>query len=246
MHLSEEHVTYPPTQKETAPDTRLILASASPRRRALLALLGIPFHVVPSDAEERDDPVPSELVAMLPPWPLPLQHHPTLLAWRKARAIWEAYPTDVVLGADTTVVLGDEVLNKPCDASHAREMLTHLSGQTHTVYTGLCVCTGQTSFLDLVASHVTFFPLQTDQIDSYIATGEPMDKAGAYGIQDKGGQLVQHVAGSYTAVIGLPLPATHNLLTAAGIHPLNDPTDAYHTWLRNQRKEPMPCPPTLP
>lgn len=240
--------------------TRLVLASSSPRRSELLSLLGVPFTIVTTDAEESDSPPPPEIVAALPPSSLPLAQHPTLLAWRKAHAVWSHDPAHVVLGADTIVVLDGAVLGKPRDAAHARAMLAQLAGQVHTVYTGVCVC-GSGSRADaeyepsapvnqfqvaLVTSDVTIAPLDREEIAAYVATGEPLDKAGAYGIQGLGGQLVRRVVGSYTAVVGLPLPTTWRMLTAVGISGLAEPTAAYRKWLQYQGKEPLPCPPTLP
>lgn len=246
MHKPEQDTTFSADGPINWP--RLILASASPRRRELLTFLGAPFSILPTDAEEDTATVPPAIRALLPPCPLTAHDHPTLRAWRKAQDAWQRTQADVVLGADTVVVLDDKVLNKPCDADDACAMLAHLAGRTHTVYTGLCVCTGQNQapLLALVASDVTIAPITADEIAAYVATGEPMDKAGGYGIQGLGGRLVQQVVGSYTAVVGLPLPATWQLLTQAGVAPLQDPTRAYYTWLSNQRKEPLPCPPTLP
>jgi septum formation protein len=112
----------------------------------------------------------------------------------------------------------------------------------------MCVIASQHThpLLDLVASEVTMAPLTADQIAAYVATGEPLDKAGSYAIQGQGGRLVQQLVGSYTGVMGLPLPATWRLLTAAGLEVPRDPTDAYHTWLQEHQKEMLPCPPTLP
>lgn len=227
---------------------KLILASASPRRHELLSLLGASFSIQPTSAEEDTDPVAPEIAAAVPACPLPIQHHPTVLAWRKAQAVWQHEPASVVLGADTVVTIDGLIFNKPVNPEHARQMLSQLAGRTHTVYTGLCVYAHHATMplLDLVGSDVTLAPLDATEIAAYVATGEPLDKAGAYGIQGQGGRLVQQVVGSYTAVVGLPLPATWNLLTQAGIAPLKDPTEAYHAWLQNQRKEPLPCPPTLP
>jgi septum formation protein len=170
-----------------------------------------------------------------------------------------------VIGADTTVVLDGMVLNKPTDAAHARSMLAQLAGRTHTVYTGICVIRPLTEhapptlhksatltidgwgvWLELVASAVELAELSAETIAAYVATGEPLDKAGSYGIQGLGGQLVRAVHGSYTNVVGLPLPATHRLLAAAGMSGLIDPSAAYTRWLESQGKEPLPCPPTLP
>jgi septum formation protein len=236
----------------------LLLASASPRRRELLGLLGQPFHVVATDGEERDTPPPTALIAALPDCPVPLATHPTLLAWRKADAACANSPDSVIIGADTIVVLDGDVLGKPRDRAHARQTLRRLSGRTHTVYTGLAVmglATGNLpdaqqpmpgTQLDLVASDVVLAELTDAEIDAYIATGEPMDKAGAYGIQGLGGRLVRSVAGSYTCVVGLPLVAIHRLLSVAGYTQLTDPTEAYMRWLESQGKEPLSCPPTFP
>jgi septum formation protein len=243
----------------------LLLASASPRRRELLGLLGQPFSAVATDGEERDSPPPPALVAALPACPAPLATHPTLLAWRKADAACAESPGSVIIGADTIVVLDGDVLGKPRDQAHARTMLRRLSGRTHTVYTGLAVVglaigdwgsgtddPPNTQYpipntqLDLVASDVVIAELTDAEIDAYVATGEPMDKAGAYGIQGLGGRLVRSVAGSYTCVVGLPLVAVHRLLSAAGYTQLTDPTEAYMRWLKSQGKEPLSCPPTFP
>lgn len=225
----------------------LVLASASPRRRELLALFDIPFSVISTSAEESNAPVPPEIVAALPTCPLPPLQHPTLLAWRKAQAVWQQGCGDVILAADTDVVLDGTILGKPRDAAHARLLLQQLSGRSHTVYTGLCVYSRLAADtplqFDLVESRVSMLPLSDDMIEHYIATGEPLDKAGAYGIQGLGGQLVRDITGSYTAIVGLPLTATWHLLTAAGITGLQDPIIAYRAWLQSQRKEPMLCSP---
>jgi len=243
----------------------LLLASASPRRRELFGWFGQPFRAVANDGEERDHPPPPAVLAALPACPVPLATHPTLLAWRKADAACAESPDSVIIGADTIVVLDGDVLGKPRDPAHACTMLRRLSGRTHTVYTGLAVmglATGDWGLgtahplntqypipntqLDLVASDVAIADLTDAEIDAYVATGEPMDKAGAYGIQGLGGRLVRSVAGSYTCVVGLPLVAIHRLLSAAGYTQLTDPTEAYMRWLDSQGKEPLSCPPTFP
>ncbi len=228
----------------------LALASASPRRRELLGYLGASFRIVVTDAEEHDSAPPPSIIALLPPLALPLFDHPTLRAWRKASAACTAAPGSVIIGADTIVVLDGRVLNKPVDPEDARRMLCNLSGRTHTVYTGLAVIdprrTSTRPLFDLVASEVTVAELSCSEIDAYVATGEPLDKAGAYGIQGLGGRLVRLVSGSYTCVVGLPLVETHRLLCSAGVTGLRDPVDSYRRWLIDQGKEPLPCPPTLP
>ena len=231
-----------------SPSPTLILASASPRRRELLGFLGLPFRAIATDAEGQETPPPPAISAMLPPAPVPPAYHPTLLAWRKANAACTEVPDSVIIGADTIVVLDGDVLTKPRDPDHACVMLRRLSGRTHTVYTGLAVlngCAGRTQ-LDLVASVVTLADLTDDEINAYVATGEPLDKAGAYGIQGLGGWLVREVVGSYTCVVGLPLVELHRLLVAAGIGGLVEPAVAYRRWLDAQGKEPLPCPPTFP
>ncbi|NJM05471.1 septum formation protein Maf [Candidatus Gracilibacteria bacterium] len=228
-------------------NTRLVLASGSPRRRELLALLGVPFEICVTDGEERDDPVPPEVLAALPAFPLDRINHPTLLAWRKTDAAAKESGNAVLLGADTTVVIDNKILNKPRDTADARRMLRQLAGRTHTVYTGVCVAAEAAAlYLTLTASQVEIAPLRDDEIAAYVATGEPLDKAGAYGIQGLGGKLVRMVYGSYTAVVGLPLVETVAGLRAAGIQGLNDPEEAYRHWLKMQEKEPLPCPPTQP
>src|SRR4029453_13458749 len=159
-------------------------------------------------------PPPAAVVAALPPAPLPLASHPTLLAWRKAHAACVEVPEGVIIGADTIVVLDDDVLGKPCDPEHAHALLRRLSGRTHIVYTGLAGMRREVGdgaaeikhgvgenlqslssnlFLDLVSSEVTIAELNDAEIAAYVATGEPLDKAGAYGIQGLGGRLVRVV-----------------------------------------------------
>lgn len=240
MSTDPDNLSFPP----------LALASASPRRRELLAYLGVPFRIIATDAEEHDHPPPPEIVAALPPLALPLFDHPTLRAWRKAHAACASAPDSVIIGADTIVTLEGDVLNKPVDPDDARRMLRRLSGKTHTVYTGLAVIDARQAhappLFDLVAAQVTVAVLSDADIDAYVATGEPLDKAGAYGIQGLGGRLVRSVAGSFTCVVGLPLVETWRLLRAAGIRGLRDPVEGYRRWLLDQGKEIPPCPPTLP
>src|SRR5262245_16139397 len=217
-----------------------------------------------TDGEERDSPPPSDVAAALPFAPLPLTTHPTLLAWRKAHAACVEVPAGVIIGADTIVVLDGDVLGKPRDPQHACVQLRRLSGRTHMVYTGLAVLKQENRDwrlgvdhnnlqsaiaalqLDLVASEVNIAELSDAEIVAYVATGEPLDKAGAYGIQGLGGRLVRAVVGSYTCVVGLPLVETHRLLAAAGVAGMCEPAEAYRRWLGAQGKAPLPCPPTFP
>jgi septum formation protein len=236
----------PSTDRPRGELSPVVLASASPRRRELLAALGASFEAIATDAEEGDEPAPATILARLPALPIPAANHPTLLAWRKAAAAAALAPGRVVLGADTTVALGGEVLNKPRDAADAHAMLRRLAGRRHTVYTGLCLLAPAHTMLEIVATEVEFFALDDATIAAYVATGEPLDKAGAYGVQGRGGELVREVRGSYTNVVGLPLVAAHHMLSSAAVGGLSDPAITYERWLRSQGKEPLPCPPTLP
>ncbi|HEX8698059.1 MAG TPA: Maf family protein [Myxococcaceae bacterium] len=184
--------------------TSLVLASASPRRRDLLSQLGLRFTVAAADLDET--PLPAEAADV----------YVRRLAQEKARAVAARFPTAWVLAADTTVALGAELLGKPRDAAEARQMLTRLSGKTHNVYTGVALA-GRTSAATVVRTGVTFRTLTVGEIDWYVGTGEPLDKAGAYAVQGKGGFLVAAVEGSPTNVIGLPLGETLELLTQAGV-----------------------------
>ena len=186
---------------------RLVLASASPRRKDLLAELGLPFDVRPTDVDEtpRRGESPEALVARLA----------ASKADAGARA---AGPDAIVLGADTVVAIDDDVLGKPADAAHAAEMLRCLAGQAHRVLTGVAVAVARTPIaVEVVTTYVAFRSLTADEIAAYVATGEPLDKAGAYGIQGQGGALVASIEGPYDNVVGLPLERVRRLLTTAGI-----------------------------
>lgn len=174
---------------------RLVLASASPRRRELLRQLGLELVVEIPDVDET--PLPAEKPAA----------HTLRLAAAKAGKIAARYPDDWVLGADTTVVVDGRMLGKPADEDEAFRMLSTISGRWHTVVTGFCLLkrNGGGQYTQTVSSDVFIRQLTPEQIRAYIATGEPMDKAGAYAIQDIGASLVRAVNGSYTNVVGLPL-----------------------------------------
>ncbi|MDY7225233.1 Maf family protein [Hyalangium rubrum] len=184
--------------------TSLVLASASPRRKDLLSQLGLRFIVSAADLDET--PLEGE----------PADTYVLRLAQAKARAVAARFPAAWVLAADTTVALGPELLGKPKDGAEAREMLSRLSGRTHNVYTGVALV-GRTEASTVVRSGVTFRTLTPGEIDWYVGTGEPLDKAGAYAVQGRGGFLVASVEGSPTNVIGLPLGETLELLTRAGV-----------------------------
>ncbi|MBI2515500.1 MAG: septum formation protein Maf [Opitutae bacterium] len=186
---------------------RLILASASPRRRELLAQLGVPFDVMPAEVTEHEAPDADPRVMV--------QHNAALKAdWVAAR-----HPDATVLGADTTVFIENTVLNKPAGAAEARAMLQRLSGRTHTVFTGLAVRRLADGLkLDLgVASDVTFKPLTDEIIAEYLRHVHTLDKAGGYAIQERSELIVDGFRGSLTNIIGLPLEETKQLLTRAGL-----------------------------
>ena len=182
--------------------TSLYLASGSPRRHELLTLLGVPFEVILTDTEEQRQEGESA------------EAYVRRLAQDKAKAgvalAPQAWP---VLGADTIVVLNGRVLEKPQDETHAAQMLAALSGKQHQVMTAVAIADRHDVLCQLVVTDVTFRNLSQQDICDYIATGEPMDKAGAYGIQGKGGCFVRTITGSYHAVMGLPLVETHELLS---------------------------------
>ena len=188
-------------------DLDLILASASPRRRRLLEGLSLAFRVIPAEFEEggHRGQAPCEVAAAL--------------AEGKALAVARRHPESLVIGADTIVVVDGEILGKPKDAGEAKSMLRRLSGRTHTVKTGVCLARVCESFVrtEVESTEVTFGELSDDLIERYVATGEPMDKAGAYGIQEVGATLVRRVDGCYFNVVGLPLFRLARMLEAAGI-----------------------------
>jgi septum formation protein len=185
---------------------RLTLGSASPRRRELLATLGIAFDVVPSDVDETLEPgALPEAVARL--------------ALRKARAVAAGQSAGLVLAADTVVVVDGRALGKPADAAEARAMLRTLRGRTHEVMTGVAlveVATGRHA-AETVVSRVTMAAYSDAVLDAYVAGGEPLDKAGAYAIQGEGGALVAGLEGSRSNVVGLPLETTAALLRRFGV-----------------------------
>jgi septum formation protein len=172
---------------------RVILASASPRRRELLALVGIPHVVVPANIDEsyRDGEEAAE--------------HAERLAREKATAIVSKNPDAIVIAADTIVLIEGLVLGKPRDEADAERMLAMLSGQTHVVLTAVAVARGERMRSGVESVRVTFRPLTRARIRAYIATREPMDKAGSYGIQGYGATLVERIDGDYFAVMGLAL-----------------------------------------
>ena len=168
----------------------LTLASASPRRRKMLAALGLDFDIVVPEIDET--PLPNE--------------KPRAFAERLASEKAHAVDADgIIIAADTIVVQNEMILGKPADADHARDMLRSLSGAEHEVITGVCIKNSTRTVVFSVGTRVVFRILNDDEIEDYIATGEPMDKAGAYAIQGGAAHMVRSIDGSYTNVVGLPL-----------------------------------------
>lgn len=179
-----------------------VLASASPRRRELLRQVGLSFKVVPSRLQEINQ-------SGMEPW-----HYTVYYAKAKAAEVAQRYPQEWVLAADTIVVIDREILGKPANFAEAMAMLSRLSGRRHRVITGFSLVHGQTGVEEGKHVETTVFMrrLSAEDIQGYVETGEPMDKAGAYGIQGIGGCLVQRIEGSYSNVVGLPLCETVELL----------------------------------
>ncbi len=180
---------------------KIILASASPRRRELLEQMGLEFEILPSGIEEN----PKSHV----PWEMVLE-----LSAGKAKDVFERIPEGEkdsvgVLGADTVVALGDQIMGKPGSRQRAEEMLSLLQGRTHQVYTGVTLITRKEGELITVSFYertdVTMYPMSASDIRAYVDTGEPMDKAGAYGIQGKCAVFIKEIKGDYYNVVGLPI-----------------------------------------
>ncbi|HQO29475.1 MAG TPA: nucleoside triphosphate pyrophosphatase [Accumulibacter sp.] len=199
------------------PPPRLHLASRSPRRRELLKQIGIPFEMLPFRSSPRSDPALDET-----PFP---GEDPRAYVERIARNKAEfgsrivscrRLPNHAVLAADTTLDLDGQLIGKPHDSPDAEEILARLSGRTHRVLTAVALAVCGHLELRLSISEVRFRELATEEIRRYVASGDPMDKAGAYGIQGRAGIFVEHLSGSYTGVMGLPLCETALLLRCSG------------------------------
>lgn len=185
----------------------LVLASQSPRRKELLGVLGLEFTTISPEIDESAfDGLPAEeLVGTL----------------SREKALWVAQKGPagaLVIGADTVVVRDGQVLGKPGDRLEAEEMLTSLSGRTHQVFTGVTLCQGDKILTQVEQTQVTFRNLSWEEIAQYVSTGEPMDKAGAYGIQGLGSLLVAGIAGDYHNVVGLPLCRLGKMLRTFGVN----------------------------
>lgn len=171
----------------------VILASASPRRQELLKMIVPSFLICSSDIDE-DVPLV-----------VPVNLSAEYLATEKARKIALSHPDSLVIGCDTVVIIGGEILGKPTDKNDAYRMLSLLSGEIHTVITGVCLCVNGTERSFSEVTEVEFYPLSDEEISTYIATNEPFDKAGGYGIQGYGGVLVKRINGDFFNVVGLPI-----------------------------------------
>lgn len=191
----------------TSTHKKLILASSSPRRKELLGTLGLSFSIQSSDVDETTKVglAPAQIVEEL--------------ALRKAQAIASRSSEGIVLGSDTIVVLDGQVLGKPLDEADACRMLSALQGREHTVYSGVALVDAQTGQKEVAHSRtdVRIRRLSDTEIKSYVATGEPMDKAGSYAIQGIGATLVEGITGDYFTVVGLPLGLTASMLARFGI-----------------------------
>ena len=177
----------------------LVLASRSPRRAELLTAAGIAYEIRVSDIDESHRPGEGPVEYSL------------RLAREKALAV-EASPTEIVLGADTIVLLDGEIMGKPRDAQDAARMLTALSGRQHEVITGVCLRRGDLLVLESAVTAVWFQPLSDEEIGWYVSSGEPLDKAGAYGIQGLASRFIDRIDGSWTNVVGLPVALVYRML----------------------------------
>ncbi|MSO83777.1 MAG: septum formation inhibitor Maf [Acidobacteria bacterium] len=188
---------------------RLILASASPRRAELLRAAGIEFDVIPAGADETMDPEDTP------------DGYARRVALLKVEAVIPLAPGRPVLGADTIVIVDNAVLGKPADAADARRMLRLLSGREHTVMTAVCLVnpTAESGRIQTSVARTTveFRPLSDAEIDWYVASGEPLDKAGAYAIQGLASRFITRIQGSYSNVVGLPVAVVYDLCAQAGL-----------------------------
>ncbi len=186
--------------------SRFILASASPRRKEILANAGYSFEIIVSDADEN-------ITEALSP-----EKTVEELARRKAMAVLGDNEDAVVFGCDTVVAVDGKILGKPTDDEDAFNMLSMLSGKTHTVSTGVCICSKEKTEMFSNTTEVEFYRLSEETIRSYIATGECSDKAGSYGIQGYGNVLVREIKGDYFSVMGLPVSEASRVLSEFGIY----------------------------
>jgi len=186
----------------------IVLASASPRRQELLRQVGVQFRVIPSNVDERVE---------APMTPGDMVEH---LALSKALDVAVRVPAALVLGADTIVVVDDEILNKPAHRADAISMLERLSGRTHQVMTGVALVGPDRRLVGHEVTSVRFRPLSAGEIERYVDSGEPMDKAGAYGIQGRAAAMIEGISGDYFTVVGLPICRTVQMLSTFGVNVL--------------------------
>jgi septum formation protein len=187
-------------------DSPITLASASPRRRELLQQIQVSYALLPVDIDE--SPLPGEAP----------EQHVQRLAQQKAAAGFALQPRRPALGSDTIVVIDEQILGKPADRQHAIEMLGKLSGRSHQVMTAVAVCSEDKQNCVLNTSEVQFCELSAEQIEAYWQTGEPLGKAGGYGIQGLAAQFIVTISGSYSGIMGLPLYETAELLRQHGVY----------------------------
>ncbi|OQY58269.1 MAG: septum formation inhibitor Maf [Desulfobacteraceae bacterium 4572_88] len=192
---------------ESSPAPLLILASQSPRRKYLLEQAGLSFTVIPASFDEDTVPLQSP------------ENYVKIMARAKAGTVSENYPDKWVIGADTVVFIDGTILGKPGSRNEARAMLKRLSGQTHQVFTGYCICckAKNREFSESIKTDVLFKNLSNEEVEWYIRTKEPFDKAGAYAIQGLGTFLVKHIDGSYTNIVGLPVCEVIEFLIREGV-----------------------------
>ena len=180
--------------------TRIILASKSPRRRELMELLHIPFEVIVSDIDEQID-YTNDLVKEI-----------EKLSFQKAQAVFKDHSDALVIGSDTIVKIGNDVLGKPKNIEDAKAMLKELSDNTHQVVTGVTILYKDKAETFSSVADVTFYPLSDEEIDAYVATNEPMDKAGSYAIQGDAAKFIRSIHGDYYTIVGLPIAELYHRL----------------------------------
>lgn len=179
---------------------KIILASKSPRRRELLSMLGIEFDVIPADIDEQID-YNNDLVKEI-----------QKLSFQKANAVFQDHQDNIVIGSDTIVFIDNKVLGKPKSKQEAKEMLHRLSGKTHQVVTGVTIISKEKTDIFASVTDVTFYELTDEEIETYVESVEPLDKAGAYAIQGKGSEFVKSINGDYYTVVGLPIAEVYRHL----------------------------------
>ena len=196
--------TAPQTAARAGRVPDVVLASASPRRAAVLRMLGLSFSVVPADVEERREQGE------------PPRRYVERLARAKVRRVVAAHPDALVIGGDTVVAMDGRVLEKPRDGAEAAQMLSSLSGREHRVYSGLAVAAGGRMASNVATARVRCRTLSHEVVEAYVGTGEPLDKAGAYGIQGRGASLIECIEGDYYTVVGLSVAALVRLIPSVG------------------------------